>query len=44
MPGVADTLLLSVKTCDEDIRKDMLENVILCGGNTLFPGKIENAT
>ncbi|GBL87914.1 Actin, plasmodial isoform, partial [Araneus ventricosus] len=31
----------SVMKCDVDIRRDILENVLLSGGNTLFPGIAE---
>ncbi|GFY62278.1 actin-6 [Trichonephila inaurata madagascariensis] len=37
-PGIHGTLFDSVMKCDVDIRKDILENVLLSGGNTLFPG------
>lgn len=28
----------SVMKCDVDLRKDLLSNVLLSGGNTMFPG------
>ncbi|XP_055946964.1 actin-6-like [Argiope bruennichi] len=37
-PGFQVTLYDSIMKCDVDIRRDILENVLLSGGNTLFPG------
>lgn len=31
-------ILESINRCDVDLRKELLSNVILTGGNTLFPG------
>jgi actin-related protein len=28
----------SINSCDIDVRKDLLNNVLLVGGNTLIPG------
>jgi len=36
--GIAGALNQSVNNSDVDIRKDLLSNVVLSGGNTLFPG------
>jgi actin-like protein 6A len=30
-----------VNSCDIDIRKDMYQNIILCGGNSLLGGIVE---
>jgi len=30
--------------CDLDVRKDLYNNVILSGGNTMFPGATERAS
>ncbi|GIY33279.1 actin-6 [Caerostris darwini] len=37
-PGFQGTLYDAVMKCDVDIRRDILDNVLLSGGNTLFPG------
>ncbi|XP_015921489.1 actin-6-like [Parasteatoda tepidariorum] len=37
-PGFHDSLYNSVMKCDVDIRRDILKNVVLSGGNTMFPG------
>jgi actin-related protein len=36
--GVHDITLHSIEQCDIDIRKDLFGNIVLSGGNTLFPG------
>jgi actin len=36
--GVHEQLYSSIMKCDIDIRKDLFGNVVLAGGNTLFPG------
>ncbi|GFR57773.1 actin [Elysia marginata] len=38
MPGIHETIVMSVNKCDLDIQKDMYANVILSGGTSLFPG------
>ena len=35
--GVHEICNNSIKKCDEDIRKDLYGNIVLSGGNTLFP-------
>eukprot|EP01121_Diplochlamys_sp_Union-15-3_P007927 TRINITY_DN2058_c0_g4_i2.p1 TRINITY_DN2058_c0_g4~~TRINITY_DN2058_c0_g4_i2.p1 ORF type:complete len:273 (-),score=43.48 TRINITY_DN2058_c0_g4_i2:72-890(-) len=40
-PGIHTLVSDSIKTCDLDTRKDMYGNIILSGGNTMFPG-LEN--
>ncbi|BHF77483.1 Actin-6 [Sparganum proliferum] len=39
--GLHQTILQSVKKCDIDIRRDLLGNILLSGGSTLFPGLVE---
>lgn len=36
--GFHELLWRAINSCDVDIRKDLCRNVILSGGNTLFPG------
>uniref|UniRef100_A0A1X7VVX1 Actin, cytoplasmic n=1 Tax=Amphimedon queenslandica TaxID=400682 RepID=A0A1X7VVX1_AMPQE len=40
-PGVHDLLYDSVKKCDESICRSLLENVVVCGGNTMLPGFVD---
>ena len=43
--GIHETTYNSIMKCDEDIRKDLYENIVLSGGSTMFPGfkeRIEN--
>ena len=37
--GIHELLYKSVMKSDIDIRKDLLNNVVLSGGSTMFPGK-----
>ena len=34
--GLHEETFKSIKKCDEDIEKDLFQNVILCGGSSLF--------
>jgi actin-related protein len=36
--GIHETINKSVMRCEENIRKDMYNNIVLCGGNTMFQG------
>ncbi|KAI8977572.1 protein ACT-4, isoform b [Mycotypha africana] len=36
-PGIHETIYNSIMGCDVDIRKDLNYNIVLSGGNTLFP-------
>ncbi|XP_046546661.1 actin-85C-like [Haliotis rubra] len=38
MPGVQDILCRSIQLCDSSIRDQLYDNIVLCGGSTLFPG------
>lgn len=40
-PGVHDLIYNSVKKCDESICKSLLANIVVCGGNTMFPGFVD---
>ncbi|XP_049850474.1 uncharacterized protein LOC126322683 [Schistocerca gregaria] len=37
LPGIHQMLVNSISACDSDIRKDLYQNIAICGGNTLFP-------
>ena len=41
VPGMHKLLHESISSCDYGIRKGLLQNVIVCGGSTLFPGLCE---
>ena len=41
MEGVHKYCFYSVMKCDNDVRKDLFQNVILSGGSTLFEGMAE---
>jgi len=34
-------ILESINKCDVDLRKELLSNIILTGGNTLFSGFVD---
>eukprot|EP01084_Bolivina_argentea_P226432 382505_1 len=36
--GIHEMLYQSVMKCDVDIRKDLFNNIVLCGGNMMFKG------
>ena len=36
--GIHDAIYNSILMCDEDIRKDLYANIVLSGGNTMYPG------
>ena len=42
--GIHNTLFQSILRSDEDIRKDLYSNIVLSGGNTMFPGIAERLT
>ncbi|KAI9015365.1 hypothetical protein DFJ74DRAFT_259627 [Hyaloraphidium curvatum] len=39
--GISQLIYTSIQKCDESIRKDLYENVVLAGGSTMFPGLVE---
>ncbi|GFN80146.1 actin [Plakobranchus ocellatus] len=41
LPGVHETLNMSMNKCDCDIRKDLFAGIVLSGGSTMFPGMAE---
>lgn len=42
--GIHEICNNSIRKCDEDIHKDLYGNIVLSGGNTLFPGFAERMT
>lgn len=36
--GIPEAIILSINACPEDMRPTLMENIVLCGGNTVFPG------
>ena len=36
--SIADGITQCILRCDKDMRKDMMSNIIICGGNTMFQG------
>eukprot|EP01117_Protostelium_nocturnum_P015167 TRINITY_DN5848_c0_g1_i2.p1 TRINITY_DN5848_c0_g1~~TRINITY_DN5848_c0_g1_i2.p1 ORF type:complete len:379 (-),score=62.29 TRINITY_DN5848_c0_g1_i2:13-1149(-) len=39
--GIHEMIYNSIMKCDVDVRKDLYSNIILSGGNTMFPGMKE---
>lgn len=39
--GIHESIVDSIMKCDEDIRKDLFNNIVLSGGNTMFEGLSE---
>jgi actin beta/gamma 1 len=37
-PGLHEQIFTSIMTCDQDIRNDLYQNIVLAGGNTMFHG------
>ena len=37
-PGIHETCFNSVMKCDDDIHRDLYDNILLSGGSTMFPG------
>eukprot|EP00439_Symbiodinium_sp_Y106_P070082 s617_g12.t1 len=42
--GIQDTTFRSIMRCDLDVRRDLFSNIVLSGGNTMFPGIGERMT
>mmetsp|Transcript_38978 Transcript_38978/g.91216 ORF Transcript_38978/g.91216 Transcript_38978/m.91216 type:complete len:109 (+) Transcript_38978:2-328(+) len=36
--GIHETTYNSIMKCDVDLRMELLNNVVMCGGNTMFEG------
>ncbi|CAJ1350598.1 unnamed protein product [Effrenium voratum] len=41
LPGLHKSVHQCVQACDIDLRKDLFKNIVLSGGNTMFPGIAE---
>lgn len=41
LPGLHQSIYRCIQDCDIDLRKDLLKNIVLSGGNTMFPGIAE---
>ena len=39
--GIHETSYNSIMKCDIDIRKDLYANIVLSGGNTMYPGIVD---
>ncbi|KAJ1636304.1 actin family [Pavlovales sp. CCMP2436] len=37
-PGIHESTYNSIMKCDRDIRMDLYANIVLSGGNTMYPG------
>jgi len=44
LPGIHQATYKCIQTCDIDLRRDLFKNIVLSGGNTLFPGIGERLT
>eukprot|EP00924_Labyrinthula_sp_SR-Ha-C_P007245 augustus_masked-scaffold_8-processed-gene-13.10-mRNA-1 protein AED:0.33 eAED:0.33 QI:0/-1/0/1/-1/1/1/0/378 len=42
--GVHDALFSSIMKCDENVRSKLFSNIVLAGGNTMFPGIADRLT
>lgn len=40
-PGIHELCNNTIKKCDKDLQKDLYKNIVLSGGNTMFPGFAE---
>ncbi|CAE7582918.1 unnamed protein product [Symbiodinium natans] len=38
LPGLHQSIYRCIQACDIDLRKDLFKNIVLSGGNTMFPG------
>mmetsp|Transcript_32655 Transcript_32655/g.74036 ORF Transcript_32655/g.74036 Transcript_32655/m.74036 type:complete len:379 (-) Transcript_32655:100-1236(-) len=38
LPGMHEATYNCIQACDIDLRRDLLKNIVLSGGNTMFPG------
>ncbi|KAJ7814432.1 actin 1 [Mycena olivaceomarginata] len=43
-PGIHELIFKAVTSCDAELQPELYKNVVLCGGNTLFPGLPERLT
>jgi len=38
LPGIHEATYKCIQQCDIDLRRDLFKNIVLSGGNTMFPG------
>ncbi|XP_068242704.1 actin-2, muscle-specific-like [Palaemon carinicauda] len=38
LPGIHETVYITIMKCDIDIRKDLFANTVMSGGTTMYPG------
>jgi actin-related protein len=43
-PSMHDATYKCIQSCDIDLRRDLYRNIVLSGGNTMFPGMAERLT
>lgn len=43
-PGLHESVINCVQGCELDVRRDLFRNLVLSGGNTMFPGIAERLT
>ena len=43
-PGVHELIEQTINKCDTDMRAELYQNIVLAGGNTMFPGFVERMT
>jgi len=36
LPGLHELTMRTIKKCDIDVRKDLLSNIVMSGGTTMF--------
>ena len=39
IPGIHEMVMSSLKDCEIDIRPTLFRNIVVSGGNSMFPGK-----
>ena len=44
VPGISKALEISIGRCDEFLKTDLLKNVVISGGSTMFPGIAERVS
>lgn len=44
LPGIHQATYTCIMSCDIDVRRDLFKNIVLSGGNTMFPGIAERLT
>merc|ERR1719382_2036110 len=44
MMGMHQATFKCIQSCDIDLRRDLFKNIVLSGGNTMFPGIAERLT